>query len=109
MLEQKGQKRLRPRLQAKSVRSRGIKPRSVPWEGTKIPLHQLRLGKEPIRQPTHNAASPPCHHAPISHTPSLYCKCPHQKQFNRRFSFSLPATGSTPPNAQPQQSSESSP
>ncbi len=24
------------------LRSRGIEPRSVPWEGTMIPLHQLR-------------------------------------------------------------------
>ena len=27
----------------KEMRSRGIEPRSVPWEGTMIPLHQLRL------------------------------------------------------------------
>ena len=27
----------------KSLRNRGIEPRSVPWEGTMIPLHQLRF------------------------------------------------------------------
>ena len=26
-----------------SLRIRGIEPRSVPWEGTMIPLHQMRL------------------------------------------------------------------
>lgn len=28
---------------AKIMRIRGIEPRSVPWEGTMIPLHQMRL------------------------------------------------------------------
>ena len=27
----------------KNLRIRGIEPRSVPWEGTMIPLHQMRL------------------------------------------------------------------
>jgi hypothetical protein len=27
----------------KNMRIRGIEPRSVPWEGTMIPLHQMRL------------------------------------------------------------------
>ena len=27
----------------KEMRIRGIEPRSVPWEGTMIPLHQMRI------------------------------------------------------------------